>query len=64
MTKKIGLYTGTFDTVTNGHLDIIYRAAKLFDTLYVGIFKRIPCFQLLNEKSCWKTYCLILIMFK
>ncbi|MGO2743522.1 MAG: pantetheine-phosphate adenylyltransferase [Pseudolactococcus laudensis] len=35
---KIGLYTGTFDPITNGHLDIIHRAAKLFDKLYVGIF--------------------------
>ena len=53
MTKKIGLYTGTFDTVTNGHLDIIYRAAKLFDTLYVGIFnndKKNPLFSTLERK--------------
>ena len=34
---KIGLVTGSFDPVTNGHLDIIARASKLFDTLYVGI---------------------------
>ncbi len=39
MTEKIGLYTGTFDPLTNGHLDIIRRAAAQFDTLYVGIFK-------------------------
>lgn len=36
---KIGLYTGTFDPMTKGHLDIIQRAALLFDKLYVGIFK-------------------------
>lgn len=44
---KIGLYTGTFDPITNGHLDIIHRAAKLFDKLYVGIFnndKKNPLF--------------------
>ncbi len=35
---KIGLFTGSFDPVTNGHLDIITRASRLFDTLYVGIF--------------------------
>jgi pantetheine-phosphate adenylyltransferase len=38
MTEKIGLFTGSFDPVTNGHLDIIARASKLFDKLYVGIF--------------------------
>lgn len=35
---KIGLFTGSFDPVTNGHLDIITRASRLFDTLYIGIF--------------------------
>lgn len=39
MTEKIGLFTGTFDPLTNGHLDIIARASLLFDKLYVGIFK-------------------------
>lgn len=34
---RIGVYPGTFDPVTNGHLDIITRAAKLFDKLYVVI---------------------------
>ncbi|KPJ22447.1 pantetheine-phosphate adenylyltransferase [Streptococcus phocae] len=38
MSTKIGLYTGSFDPVTNGHLDIITRASKLFDHVYVGIF--------------------------
>ncbi|WRK54320.1 adenylyltransferase/cytidyltransferase family protein [Coprobacillaceae bacterium CR2/5/TPMF4] len=28
---------GTFDPVTNGHLDIIERASRMFDTLYVTI---------------------------
>lgn len=38
MSDKIGLYSGSFDPVTNGHMDIIDRASKLFDKLYVGIF--------------------------
>ncbi|MBM7643610.1 pantetheine-phosphate adenylyltransferase [Streptococcus loxodontisalivarius] len=38
MSDKIGLLTGSFDPVTLGHLDIIERASKLFDQLYVGIF--------------------------
>ncbi|MCB2834235.1 pantetheine-phosphate adenylyltransferase [Streptococcus dysgalactiae] len=38
MSSKIGLYTGSFDPVTNGHLDIIKRASQLCDRLYIGIF--------------------------
>ena len=34
---KKGLFAGSFDPVTLGHLDIIERAAKLFDELYVGV---------------------------
>jgi len=37
MTKKIAIYPGTFDPITNGHLDIISRAANLFDEVVVGI---------------------------
>ena len=35
--NRIGLYPGTFDPITNGHLDIIQRAAKLVDTLVIGV---------------------------
>jgi pantetheine-phosphate adenylyltransferase len=35
--KRIALYPGTFDPVTNGHLDIISRAVKLVDKLIIGI---------------------------
>ena len=38
MSDKIGLFTGSFDPMTNGHLDLIERASKLFDKLYVGLF--------------------------
>jgi len=34
---KIAIYPGTFDPITNGHLDIIKRSAKIFDTLIIGI---------------------------
>ncbi|HQT63481.1 MAG: pantetheine-phosphate adenylyltransferase [Acidocella sp. 20-57-95] len=34
---RIGLYPGTFDPITNGHLDIICRATKLVDKLIVGV---------------------------
>ena len=33
----VGLYPGTFDPVTNGHLDIISRGARLVDRLVVGV---------------------------
>lgn len=33
----IAVYPGSFDPVTNGHIDIIKRAAKLTDTLYVAV---------------------------
>jgi len=34
---KIALYPGSFDPVTYGHLDVIQRASRLFDELYVAI---------------------------
>ena len=37
MPRRIGLYPGTFDPVTNGHLDVIARAARLLDKLVVGV---------------------------
>ncbi len=37
MSKRIGLYPGTFDPLTNGHIDIIRRADKLVDKLVIGV---------------------------
>ncbi|MBV9549329.1 MAG: pantetheine-phosphate adenylyltransferase [Alphaproteobacteria bacterium] len=34
---RAGLYPGTFDPVTLGHLDIVKRAVKLVDTLVIGV---------------------------
>jgi len=36
---KIAVYPGSFDPVTNGHLDIIERASKIFDKVIIGILK-------------------------
>lgn len=35
--KKIAVYPGSFDPITKGHVDIIERAAKLFDEIIVGV---------------------------
>ncbi|HIG89286.1 pantetheine-phosphate adenylyltransferase [Candidatus Thioglobus sp.] len=35
--KKIAIYPGSFDPITNGHIDLIHRASKLFDTVVIGI---------------------------
>jgi len=43
MTKAI--YPGTFDPITDGHMDIIKSAAKTFDTLYVAVMVN-------NNKKC------------
>jgi pantetheine-phosphate adenylyltransferase len=34
---RIGLYPGTFDPITLGHLDVVGRAIKLFDKLVIGV---------------------------
>ncbi len=34
----IAIYPGTFDPITNGHLDIATRAAKLFEKLIIGVY--------------------------
>ena len=38
MSNKIRLFAGSFDPITKGHVDLIERASKLFDSLYVGVF--------------------------
>ena len=35
--RRTGLYPGTFDPITNGHLDVIDRAARLLDKLVIGV---------------------------
>jgi pantetheine-phosphate adenylyltransferase len=37
MAKRIGVYPGTFDPITLGHMDIIERGAKLVDELIIGV---------------------------
>lgn len=37
MAARIAVYPGTFDPVTNGHIDLIERALRLFDKIVIGI---------------------------
>ena len=34
----VAIYQGTFDPITNGHLDVVVRAAGMFDRLVIGVF--------------------------
>lgn len=36
----IAVYPGTFDPITNGHLDIVTRASKLFDKVVIGVYEK------------------------
>ena len=38
---KIGIYPGSFDPVTLGHLDVIKRSSKIVDKLVIGVLKNI-----------------------
>jgi pantetheine-phosphate adenylyltransferase len=39
--KRIGVYPGAFDPLTNGHISLIERAARIFDEVIVGIAENI-----------------------
>ena len=46
---RIAIYPGTFDPVTNGHLDILVRAKELFDEVFIAVAadsKKTPLFTL------------------
>jgi pantetheine-phosphate adenylyltransferase len=48
------IYPGSFDPITNGHLDVIQRAAKLFDRVIVAIAKnesKSPLFSLAERRD-------------
>ena len=62
MTKKprVGLYPGTFDPPTNGHVDIITRAATLVDRLVIGIAineEKTPLFTLAERVEMVEEQC-------
>lgn len=48
-TSKRVVYPGTFDPITNGHIDLVHRASRLFDTIVVAVAaspKKKPLFTL------------------
>ena len=52
MKTSVAIYPGSFDPVTNGHLDLIGRGEKMFDHLIVAVLKNVekePLFSL-NER--------------
>jgi len=54
MAERVGVYPGTFDPITNGHLDIIQRACRSVDRLIVGVARnagKSPLFSLEDRVS-------------
>jgi pantetheine-phosphate adenylyltransferase len=54
---RIAIYPGSFDPLTNGHLDVVQRAAKLFDRVIVAVAKnesKNPLFTLEERKALVK----------
>jgi pantetheine-phosphate adenylyltransferase len=51
MSKRIGVYPGTFDPITKGHLDVIERGIKLFDVLVVAVAEGLTKTPLFNVEE-------------
>jgi pantetheine-phosphate adenylyltransferase len=51
MTKRIGIYPGTFDPITLGHMDIIERGAKLVDELIIGVTTNIAKSPMFDDEE-------------
>ena len=56
--KRIAVYPGSFDPLTNGHLDIARRAARLFDTLIIAVYAypaaKNPLFSVEERLQLWQ----------
>jgi len=56
--QKVAIFPGTFDPITNGHIDLIGRAAKLFDKIIVAIAantRKAPAFAMAERVEMAKT---------
>ncbi len=51
MAHRIGVYPGTFDPITLGHMDIIRRGAKLVDQLVIGVTTNISKSPMFNDQE-------------
>lgn len=51
MASRIGIYPGTFDPITLGHMDIIERGAKLVDKLIVGVTTNIAKTPMFSDEE-------------
>ena len=59
---KIAVYPGSFDPVTNGHLDIIERASRIFDKVIVAVLhnpNKTPLFTMQEREELLKETCSI-----
>ena len=54
MEDVTAIYPGSFDPVTNGHLDLIERGTKIFSRLIVAVLRNTEKAPLFTCRNAWK----------